>query len=53
MYLYEPDGDAARWRPSLTGYATTGGLFAGMVLIGLYATPVFQLADAAATALFS
>lgn len=53
MYLYQPDGDASRWRPSLTGYAATGGLFAGVVLIGLYATPVFKLADQAATALFA
>jgi NADH-quinone oxidoreductase subunit N len=53
MYLYPPDGDATRWRPSLTGYVTTGGLLAGVVLIGLYATPVFKLADQAATALFA
>ena len=53
MYLYEPDGDASRWHPSLTGYATTGGLLAGVVLIGIYATPVFKLADDAATALFA
>ena len=53
MYLYEPDGDATRWRPSLTGYVTTGGLLAGVVLIGIYATPVFELADGAATALFA
>ncbi len=53
MYLYEPDGDATRWRPSLTSYVTTGGLLAGVVLIGIYATPVFELADGAATALFA
>ena len=53
MYLYQPDGDASRWRPSFTGYVATGGLLAGIVLIGIYATPVFKLADHAASALFA
>ncbi|MCY4640806.1 MAG: NADH-quinone oxidoreductase subunit N [Chloroflexi bacterium] len=52
MYLYPPDGDAARWRPSFTALATTGGLLLGVVFIGLYAGPLFRLADGAATALF-
>ncbi len=53
MYLYPPEAGSERWRPSATGLVTTGGLLAGMVFIGLYAGPLFELADQAATALFA
>ena len=53
MYLFQPEGDATRWRLSATGYATTGVLFGGMVVIGLYGTPLYTLADRAAFALIA
>ena len=53
MYLFQPEGDAARWRLSATGYATTGLLFGGMVGLGLYGTPLYTLADRAAFALIA
>ncbi len=52
MYLFQPDGDASRWRLSATGYLTTATLFAGMVVIGLYGAPLYTVADRAAFALF-
>ena len=53
MYLYEPDGDASRWRLSTAGYAVTGVLLAGTVFIGVYAGPVYEAADRASKALFA
>jgi NADH-quinone oxidoreductase subunit N len=52
MYLYQPEGDTARWRLSATGYLTTASLFAGMVFLGLYGAPLYTVADRAAFALF-
>ena len=53
MYLYEPDGDASRWRLSTAGYAVTGALLAGTVFIGVYAGPVYEAADRASKVLFT
>jgi len=52
MYLYQPDGDARRWRLSPTGYLTTAVLLAGTVVLGVYATPLYTLADRATRVLF-
>ena len=51
MYLYEPT-DSARWRMSPSGYVVTAGLFVAMVVLGLWGAPLYQVADAAAQALF-
>lgn len=51
MYLYEPL-TAGRWRLSPTGYLTTGVLFVAMVVIGIWGAPLYEVADAAANALF-
>ncbi len=51
MYLYEPIEDV-RWRISPTGYLVTGVLFVTMVVLGLWGTPLYEVADAAAKALF-
>lgn len=51
MYLYEPLEDV-RWRISPTGYLVTGVLFVAMVVLGLWGTPLYHVADAAARALF-
>ena len=51
MYLYEPEVDS-RWRISPSGYLVTGSLFVAMVVLGIWGTPLYQVADAAAKALF-
>ncbi len=51
MYLYEPLVPG-RWRMSATGYLVTGVLFATMVVIGIWGAPLYEVADAAASALF-
>ncbi|MEX2228513.1 MAG: NADH-quinone oxidoreductase subunit N [Dehalococcoidia bacterium] len=52
MYLYQPDGDASRWRLTPTGYLTTGVLTLGVVVIGVYAAPLYTMADRASRVLF-
>ncbi len=52
MYLYQPNGDPARWRLSPTGYLTTGALFAGVIFVGVYAAPLYTMADRATRVLF-
>lgn len=52
MYVAEPaDGDS-RWRLSPIAYLTTGVLFLGIFLVGLWATPIFEAADGASAMLF-
>jgi NADH-quinone oxidoreductase subunit N len=53
MYLYQPEGDATRWRITPTGYLVTGGLFVTVVLFGVWGTPLYHVADRAAVALFA
>jgi len=52
MYLYQPDGDATRWRLTPTGYLATGVLSLGVVVIGIYAAPLYTMADRASRVLF-
>jgi NADH-quinone oxidoreductase subunit N len=52
MYLYQPDGDASRWRLTPTGYLTTGVLTLGVVVVGVYAAPLYTMADRASRVLF-
>jgi NADH-quinone oxidoreductase subunit N len=52
MYLYQPDGDATRWRLTPTGYLSTGLLLAAVVVLGVWGTPLYEVADHAAAALF-
>jgi NADH-quinone oxidoreductase subunit N len=52
MYLYQPDGDATRWRLTPTGYLATGVLSLGVVVIGVYAAPLYTMADRATRVLF-
>ena len=52
MYLYQPDGDPARWRLTPTGYLSTGLLLAAVVILGIWGTPLYEVADHAAAALF-
>ncbi len=52
MYLYQPDGDPARWRLTPTGYLTTGILLAAVVVLGVWGAPLYEVADHAAAALF-
>ena len=52
MYMVEPASDQAeRWRLSPAGYASTASMFAGMLFVGLYAGPLFTVADRAARVL--
>ena len=53
MYMLEPEGDTSRWRLSPASYLATGSMFIAMVLVGIYATPLFIAADRAAAALFA
>ena len=53
MYMLEPEGDTTRWRLSPASYLATGSMFIAMVLVGIYATPLFIAADRAAAALFA
>ena len=53
MYVAEPaEGEEARWRLSPAAYFTTGVLFLGIFLVGLWATPIFEAADGASAMLF-
>ena len=53
MYVVEPaEGEEARWRLSPVAYFTTGVLFLGIFLVGLWATPIFKAADGASAMLF-
>ena len=52
MYLYQPDGDPARWRLTPTGYLSTGILLAAVVVLGIWGAPLYEVADHAAAALF-
>lgn len=53
MYLYEPEGDATRWRISATGYITTGLLLGTVVVLGFWGTPLYRVSHEAALALFA
>jgi NADH-quinone oxidoreductase subunit N len=53
MYLYQPEGDASRWRLTPTGYLATGVLLVGVLWVGLYATPFYTAADRAIAPLFA
>ena len=53
MYVVEPaEGEEARWQLSPVAYFTTGVLFLGIFLVGLWATPIFKAADGASAMLF-
>ena len=53
MYVAEPaEGQEARWRLSPIAYFTTGVLFLGIFLVGLWARPIFEAADGASAMLF-
>ena len=53
MYVIEPaEGQEARWRLTPIAYLTTGVLFLGIFLVGLWATPIFKAADGASAMLF-
>ena len=53
MYVVEPaEGQGARWRLTPIAYLTTGVLFFGIFLVGLWARPIFEAADGASAMLF-
>ena len=52
MYLYQPEGDPTRWHLTPTGYLSTGLLLAAVVVLGVWGTPLYEVADHAAAALF-
>ena len=53
MYVVEPaEGQEARWRLTPIAYLTTGVLFLGIFVVGLWATPIFKAADGASAMLF-
>ena len=53
MYVVEPaEGQEARWRLTPIAYLTTGVLFLGIFLVGLWARPIFEAADGASAMLF-
>jgi NADH-quinone oxidoreductase subunit N len=53
MYVVAPAaGNDSRWRLSPAAYFTTGVLFIGIFLVGLWATPIFEAADDASAVLF-
>ena len=52
MYLREPaEGESERWRLSPAGYAATGLLSLGVLVIGLYPAQLFYVADRAVAVL--
>ena len=51
MYLREPEPGATRWRLSAAGYAATGTLSLGVMLVGIYPAPLFTFADRAVAVL--
>ena len=52
MYLYEPKEGTEQWKLSVTGYVTTLALFVSLVVFGLWGTPLYAAADAAASGMF-
>ena len=52
MYVVEPAEGDSRWRLSPIAYATTGVLFIGIFVVGLWARPIFEAADGASAILF-
>jgi NADH-quinone oxidoreductase subunit N len=52
MYLYEPEEGTEQWKLSVTGYVTTLALFVSLVVFGLWGTPLYAAADAAASGMF-
>ncbi len=51
MYVRQPETDASRWRLSPAGYAVTAALTFGVILVGVYAGPLFTAADRAVAVL--
>jgi NADH-quinone oxidoreductase subunit N len=52
MYLFDPVGDAARWKVSPVLWCLAAVLVVGVLLIGVYPGPVFDLTEQAARPLF-
>ena len=52
MYLYEPEDGTEQWKLSVTGYVTTLALFVSLVVFGLWGTPLYAAAYAAASGMF-
>ncbi len=52
MYLYDPVGDGKRWTVSPVLWCLSAGLLLGVLFIGVYPGPVFELTERAAQPLF-
>jgi hypothetical protein len=53
MYLFDPVGDARRFRVGPVLWITSGALVLGVMFIGIYPGPVFKAADSATQSLFA
>ena len=52
MYLFDPVGDVARWKVSPVLWCLAAVLMVGVLFIGVYPGPVFELTERAAQPLF-
>lgn len=52
MYLFDPVGDAARWRVTPVLWCLGGALMIGVLFIGMYPGPLFEASEQAAQPLF-
>lgn len=52
MYLFDPVGDISRWKVSPVLWCLAAVLMVGVLFIGVYPGPVFELTERAAQPLF-
>jgi len=52
MYLFDPEGETSRWKATPVLWGLSAVLLAGVVAIGVYPGPLFELADTASAPLF-
>lgn len=52
MYLFDPVGDVSRWKVSPALWGLSAALMVGVLFIGVYPGPLFELSERAAQPLF-